>query len=111
MNNIQYKAGIADCNACTNVCRQCTYACLQEPDIKKLLACIKLTTDCARITELAVKCMIADSAYIKQTCKLCAEICNACAEECEKHAHMEHCKLCATDCRTCAIICLEISKN
>jgi hypothetical protein len=111
MNNTQYKACIADCTATANVSRQCTHACLQEADLKKLLACIQLTNDCTHICELAVKYMLADSAYVKQACKLCADICHACAIECEKHAHMEHCALCARDCRACAIVCLEMSKN
>jgi hypothetical protein len=29
----------------------------------------------------------------------------ACAEECEKHAHMDHCRKCAEACRHCAEVC------
>ena len=45
-----------------------------------------------------------DSAYAKDICQLCAEMCNACANECDKHAAMgmEHCKECAAACRQCA---------
>lgn len=111
MNNIQYKVCIADCTACANVCRQCSYACLHEADVKKQLVCIQFTNDCANICELAVKYMLADSAFAKQICKLCAVICNACSDECEKYAHIEYCTLCATDCSTCAIACEEMSKN
>ncbi|WP_255497938.1 four-helix bundle copper-binding protein [Flavobacterium sp. I3-2] len=38
------------------------------------------------------------------------EICNACAEECEKHVAMgmEHCRECAEACRKCAQACEEM---
>jgi hypothetical protein len=109
--NIQYKACIADCTATANVCRQCNYECLQEADVKNLMACIQLTNECALICELVVKYMLANSDYAKQMCKLCGDICKACAIECEKYELMEHCALCARDCRVCSIVCLEMSKN
>ena len=40
--------------------------------------------------------------YTKKLLGLVAEVCEACAEECEKHQHMEHCRLCAESCRKCA---------
>ena len=35
-----------------------------------------------------------DSKLAKQFCTLCADICDACAKECEKY-DMKHCKKCA----------------
>ena len=40
----------------------------------------------------------------------CAQICDACAKECEKHAaHMEHCRVCAEICRKCADECRKVA--
>lgn len=105
-----YKSCIADCTACANHCRQCSNACLKVADVKNMIACIQLNNECAAICELAVKYMLADSSFVKQVCKLCADICTACAIECDKHAHMSHCANCASACRACAIVCLEMIK-
>lgn len=75
-----------------------------------LARCIKLDRDCAAICLLAVEAMAGGSEFAKQICTLCAEICNACAAECEKHSHMEHCKKCAEACRKCAMECSSMSK-
>jgi hypothetical protein len=42
-------------------------------------------------------------------CRICADICNACATECEKHKHMEHCAECAKACHECAEQCMAMS--
>ncbi|WP_370449591.1 MULTISPECIES: four-helix bundle copper-binding protein [Comamonas] len=40
----------------------------------------------------------------KHFCKLCGEICLACANECEQHLR-EHTRRCAIDCHACAKEC------
>jgi flavoprotein len=37
--------------------------------------------------------------------RLCVEMCERCADECEKHPH-DHYKACALACRKCAELCL-----
>jgi hypothetical protein len=41
------------------------------------------------------------SEHANAVCQLCADFCNACAEECSGH-DMEHCKKCEEACRVCA---------
>ena len=43
--------------------------------------------------------MSIDREFAKKFCKLCADICDACAKECERHMDMDHCQLCAQLCR------------
>lgn len=105
MSHQQYQSCIAACSACAVECTHCESACLNEQDIKMLARCIKLDHDCAAICFLAMEAMASGSEFAKQICKLCEEICNACAVECEKHSHMEHCKKCAEACRKCAVEC------
>ena len=97
------------CFACVVACNHYASEDLKEQDVKMLERCIRLDRDCAAICSLAINAMASDSEFIKQICKLCADICIACAVECEKHAaHMEHCKLCAAACRKCAAECSEV---
>lgn len=70
-----------------------------------MTACIKLDLDCAQICTLSANFMARGSAHIQHVLRECAEICEQCAAECEKHQHMEHCRRCAETCRTCAGAC------
>ena len=92
-------------NNCAAECNHCATACLDEQNVKMLSKCIKLDMDCAEICTLTASLIARGSAHGKHLLKECAEVCNACAEECEKHTHMEHCKQCAAACRACAEIC------
>ena len=91
---------------CANECNHCTTACLDEPNVKALINCIKLDIDCAEICRLTISLLARGSEHGKHLLKECAEVCDVCAAECEKHAHHhDHCKKCAEACRTCAEAC------
>ena len=66
--------------------------------------CIALDMDCAAICRLAAGHMSRDSEFATQVCRLCADICQACGDECGKHQH-DHCRACAQACRHCAEEC------
>jgi hypothetical protein len=107
MNFEQNKSLIRTLSECAAVCNHCASACLEEPDIKMLKDCIKLDIDCAEVCLLTMKLLARNSQHAEHLLKECTEICNACAEECEKHGHMEHCRECAETCRACAEACLQ----
>ena len=91
---------------CAAECSHCATACLKEQDVKMLERCIRLDLDCAEICESATGFVARGSEHAEHILRVCAEICNACAEECEKHGHhMDHCKRCAEACRACAEAC------
>jgi hypothetical protein len=94
-------------NNCAAECNHCATACLDEQDVKMLARCIKLDIDCADICQLTASYVARGSEHSNHLLKECAEICEACAEECEKHAHMQHCRKCAEVCRHCAEACLQ----
>jgi hypothetical protein len=53
--------------------------------------------------------MSAESEYAKKLLALVAEVCEACATECEKHAGtLEHCRQCAEICHKCAEECSKV---
>ena len=105
MSHKKHQQTIAALNACVAECNHCTTACLDEQDVKMLTKCIKLDIDCAEICSLTASLLARGSEHGEHLKKECAEVCAACATECEKHAHMEHCKKCAEVCWACAQAC------
>jgi hypothetical protein len=100
-----YRSCIEACNACADACDHCATACLAEPDVKMMARCIALDIDCAAICRLAAGSMSRGSELAQSICGLCADVCEACGEECAKHDHMQHCRACAEACRRCAEEC------
>ena len=91
-------------NDCITACNACYNACLNEKDINMLTRCIELDRECADICQFAVSLLTRDSENAGKILDLCAEICEDCAVECEKHEH-DHCLHCAKVCRSCADAC------
>lgn len=92
---------------CLVACNTCYIECLKEEDINHMRECIKLDRQCAMIVSLTMKTIELEGSFIKETCELCAMVCNQCAKECEKHDH-PHCKECAQACKVCAAACREL---
>lgn len=90
---------------CAIVCEKCENACLSETDIAMMRNCITLDRDCADICILTARLLQRDSKVGHHLLNTCEEICRMCAEECDKHSHMEHCKECAEVCKKCADAC------
>ncbi len=109
MSHKENKSLIDALNNCAAVCNHCISACLEEDDVKMLADCLKLNIDCAEICSLIPGFLARGSVHAKHLLPECADICNACAEECEKHTHMEHCKECAEACRACADACMQLA--
>ncbi|MGV3592941.1 MAG: four-helix bundle copper-binding protein [Gammaproteobacteria bacterium] len=70
--------------------------------------CIRLDVDCAGICQFAAASMSRGSERMRQICRLCADICEACGEECAKH-EADHCQECAEACRVCAAECRKMA--
>nr|WP_297382702.1 four-helix bundle copper-binding protein [uncultured Roseateles sp.] len=83
--------------------RQCANACIRSGD-RTLEACALLDLDCAAVCEATLGALSRESEHHGDFCALCAHLCRACAEECERHSHA-HCKRCAQACRACAEAC------
>ncbi|KTC66385.1 putative cysteine-rich protein yhjQ (plasmid) [Legionella adelaidensis] len=105
----QYENCIKACQDCASECEHCATACTQEDNCKGLSHCITLNRDCAAICALAAEMMARGSPFSKEICALCAKICRACGDECNKHQHMKHCKRCAEACYKCAEECEKVA--
>lgn len=108
MSHEKFAACIEACYRCAATCDHCATACLQEPDPKMLVDCVRSDLDCAEVCRIATAAMARGSDSVAQICRLCAELCDKCATECEKHKH-DHCKECAKACRDCAEECRKIA--
>jgi len=104
----EYQDCIAACHACAVACNHCAASCLQEPNVKAMVRCIGLDTDCAQACHLAIAFMSGGSDHAAAACRLCAEVCEACGDECARH-DMDHCQQCAEACRRCAEACRAMS--
>lgn len=101
----KYRSCIAACNACADACDHCARACLSEADVAPLARCIGLDIDCAAVCRVAAGAMARDSECSRALCRACAEVCQACGDECARHTAMDHCRACADACRRCAEEC------
>lgn len=104
----KYQACIDACADCIVACKDASSEDLKEDDIAMMARTIKLEHDCAAVCILAMQSMASDSEFVKQICTLCVEICNTCADECDKYNYMEQSSVCADTCRKCAIECAKI---
>lgn len=98
---------IQACVACWLACEMCSDACLDEKDVKMMVPCIRLDHDCAALCKLAAESMVRGGPGVKEICRSCAELCEACGRECGKH-EAEHCQLCAEACQWCAVECRKL---
>lgn len=89
---------------CQKVCNNCFDACLKEDNVKMMAECIRLDRECADICALVATFSSREGKVTSELIQLCATICQACGEECEKHEH-DHCQRCAKTCFECAELC------
>ncbi|MDG5471910.1 four-helix bundle copper-binding protein [Jeotgalibacillus sp. ET6] len=91
---------------CAAACNYCFDACLNEDDVKMVSECIRLDRECADICAFMEQAISRNSPFTAQLAALCSEICEACGNECQKHAdHHDHCRQCAEACFRCAEAC------
>jgi hypothetical protein len=99
---------------CSITCEICADACLAEETVSDLGRCITLNLHCAETCDATAHVIArlsdADTATLQSGLQHCANVCRACAAECEVHASMmEHCRRCADTCRRCVQACNDAS--
>ncbi|MGE5450715.1 MAG: four-helix bundle copper-binding protein [Acidobacteriota bacterium] len=106
----EFTSCIEACDACALACLHCAASCLDEDDPGAMARCIKLDLDCAALCRVAADAMARGSEHAEAICALCADVCEACAQECEQH-EMDHCQDCAEACDLCAQACRGMSEG
>jgi hypothetical protein len=108
MAHEKYQSCIDAFNDCMVACEHCATECLHEDDVKMMARCIELDRACAIICATAARSMASGSEFAGRICGICAEICQACGNECAKHK-AQHCQDCAKACHRCAEECRKMA--
>ena len=66
--------------------------------------CIRLDRVCAEACSSLSQILATKYDDVQDLVDYCKKLCQACADECEKHDH-QHCKDCAKACRECVSAC------
>jgi hypothetical protein len=101
---------IQDCLECANICDQTMAFCLRQGGKHAEANHISLLRDCAESCSLAASMMSRGSRFQKQHCAMCADICHACAESCDKLGPMPEMQTCTEACRRCEQSCRTMTK-
>ncbi len=105
------------CFTCQVACTACADACLVEPDVQKLVACIRLDLDCADVCAATASIAtrfnkMGARQNLESMLTTCAAICRTCGEECDRHSQKHaHCRICAEACLLCAKACSELLES
>lgn len=91
---------------CNDACNTCADACLEEENVTMMVKCIRSDRVCAEVCRALKEVLAIKFKDIQGLIDYCIQVCNTCAEECEKHEH-QHCKECAKACRECADECTD----
>jgi len=89
------------CNQAAGVSEWCADECLGSEEMER---CARLCRDVADVTSLHARFMARGSDYSHHFARACAEVCEACADECEQH-DVDHCQVTAEVLRECAESC------
>jgi hypothetical protein len=104
----QYEVCIDACLKCASVCNYCASACAKESDHTRS-ECIQLCLECSSLCIAAAQIMALGSLHIKEIARICAIMCDACADECGRHMD-DHCRQAAEICTSCADECEVVAR-
>jgi hypothetical protein len=97
---------IEECLRCHGICLQTVAHCLEMGGRHAEPSHIVLLLDCSEICQTSANFMLRSSDRHPLTCGVCAEICRACADDCERLAGDDQMmRQCADECRRCAESC------
>ncbi|RKL66300.1 four-helix bundle copper-binding protein [Salipaludibacillus neizhouensis] len=108
MPHEQYQTVIKTLHECMEACNHCYDACLKEDDIQMMSDCIRLDRECADICGYFEQALGRGTPFVSVLAGVCAQICEACGNECKKHDH-DHCQKCAKACFECAEECRKLA--
>ncbi|MEK2646240.1 four-helix bundle copper-binding protein [Bdellovibrio sp. BCCA] len=103
---------IANCAECFQVCTRLIPHCLHLGGEHAGAEHINLLSICAAICETSVRFMLAESEFHEDTCAVCAKVCDACADDCERIDGGDYMmKECIEICRECAESCRKMASH
>lgn len=96
---------IETCNEAARVCEWCATESLGSDGMER---CVRLCRDVADIASLHARLLARDAEYGDDLATVCADVCEACAEECRRH-DSDHCNRCAEVLSECAERCRTVA--
>ncbi|WP_426960355.1 four-helix bundle copper-binding protein [Muricoccus radiodurans] len=110
MHHADMEACIQACLDCHRTCLATIAHCLAQGGHHTEKAHIVLMMDCAQLCATDADFMIRGSAHHARLCGVCAEVCEACAADCEKHGEGDAAmQACVVACRRCAAECRKMA--
>ena len=103
--NAAMRECIQNCSECHDICVETATHCLSLGGRHAGLEHQTLLRDCAQICATSADFMLRGSAQHRETCRVCAEVCDRCAASCEQMGDDAMMKRCAAACRKCAESC------
>ncbi len=104
------EADMACVLACTRCAQMCQHMamnhCLESGGEHVAPPHFRLMSDCAEVCQLSARLILGSSEFAEDFCALCAEVCLACADSCDRLEGMDDC---AQACRDCAQHCETLS--
>lgn len=97
------------CLECSVTCLETLQYCAKIGDSHRDPAHLQLLRDCAELCVTTANFLATDSYYRTELAMICAEICDACAIDCEQFENDEQMRLCAEICQTCAVTCRRVT--
>src|SRR5467141_507681 len=82
--NETYRKCIEACQECILRCEECIKEMATEASDNDCPVCCH---ECLQLCQLCISAMARDSQNVKDTCALCAQVCEWCAEQCGVHGH------------------------
>ncbi|KYP14350.1 four-helix bundle copper-binding protein [Flavihumibacter sp. CACIAM 22H1] len=105
--HVKYKACVEACLRAYAATEYCAASCLKESSLEAMRNCIQLNMEAASVSKTTADLLAMQSPFVFTLLSLCAEVCESCAAECEKHSH-DHCQETATLCKHCAEECRQL---
>lgn len=108
--NAEMRKCIEHCLDCHALCEETITHCLGLGNEHASAGHIGLLRDCSAICSTSGDFMLRESGWHVETCRICAMICDECAEACERMGQGDAVmKRCAELCRRCAESCAAMS--
>jgi hypothetical protein len=105
--NAEMKSCIEECLRCYQICLSTAMGhCLEAGGEHTEAKHFSLMMACAEICRTSAHFMLIGSDLHKRTCRICGEICEQCAADCERIGEM---KECMDTCRCCAESCKKMA--
>ena len=107
-SGIALQHSVTEALTCHRICEETITHCLHTGGAHADSDHIRMMMDCADICRVASDYMVRGSQFTSAIAALCADICEACAADCERFHDDAQMVACAQACRRCAQSCRQM---